>query len=229
MNWREFWDQETPIYVSERHRILHYRLVAADIAALVPSPAAAVLDYGCGEALSADRVAAKCATLYLCDGAPSVRDKLASRFHGNPKIVVLAPEEMRGVADGSLDLIVVNSLLQYLSFDELRGLLRVWRTKLTPEGRLVLADVIPHDVSPITDARALLSFAWKGGFLTRALAGLARTAMSDYAKLRNELGLSQYGEAELIEILSGEGFSAERCDKNVGHNPARMTFVAMPA
>jgi hypothetical protein len=82
--------------------------------------------------------------------------------------------------------------------------------KLKEDGRLVLADVIPHEVSPITDARALLSFAWKGGFLTRAVAGLARTAVSDYAKLRNELGLSQYDEAEMIEILAAEGFSAER-------------------
>lgn len=229
MSWREFWDQDTPIYVSERHRILHYRIIANDIAALIPSPSAEVLDYGCGEALSADRVAAKCAKLYLCDGAPSVREKLASRFPGEPKIVVLAPEDANQIPDGSLDLIVVNSLLQYLSFDELRGLLRFWRLKLKAEGRLVLADVIPHDVSPIADARALLSFAWRGGFLTRALAGLARTAVSDYAKLRSELGLSHYGESEMIEILSGEGFSAERFAKNLGHNPARMTFAATPA
>lgn len=228
MSWRDFWDQDTPIYVSERHKLLHYKLIANDIAALIPSPLAKVLDYGCGEALSAERVAAKCAKLYLCDGAPSVRAKLEARFGGEPKIAVLAPEEMPALADGSLDLIVVNSLLQYLAFEELRELLRLWRTKLTPDGRLVLADVIPHDVSPITDARALLAFAWKGGFLTRALAGLARTAMSDYAKLRNELGLTQYGEAEMLEFLDTEGFSAERLPRNIGHNPARMTFMARP-
>jgi SAM-dependent methyltransferase len=229
MSWREFWDQDTPIYVSGRHRILHYGLIANEIAALVPSPSAHVLDYGCGEALSADRVAARCARLYLCDGAPSVREKLAGRFRGEPKMVVLAPEEADSIPDGSLDLIVVNSLVQYLSFEELRALLRFWRRKLKPDAHLVIADVIPHEVSPITDARALLSFAWRGGFLTRALAGLVRTAVSDYAKLRNELGLSQYGEAEMIEILAGEGFSTERRQKNIGHNPARMTFVATPA
>ena len=53
MNWRDYWNQDTPIYVSERHKLLHYWLIANDIVALIPSPEAAVLDYGCGEALAA--------------------------------------------------------------------------------------------------------------------------------------------------------------------------------
>src|SRR5918911_3074608 len=106
MNWRDFWNQDTPIYVSERHKVLHYRLVAADIAALVPSPQAQVLDHGCGEALSAERGAARCGRLYLCDAAPLVRERLAARFGGNPKIAVLAPEEVSPLPDGPLDLLV---------------------------------------------------------------------------------------------------------------------------
>lgn len=229
MNWREFWDRDTPIYVSERHKVLHYRLVANDILALIPSPEAVVLDHGCGEALSADRVAARCARLYLCDGAPSVRERLRARLRGEPRIAVLDPEDVDGLPDGSLDLVVANSLAQYLSLDELRSLLRVWRAKLKPSGRLVLADVIPHEVNPVTDAKALLSFAAKGGFLRQALVGLARTALSDYRKLREEIGLSQYDEAEMIDILEDARFTAERRTRNMGHNPARMTFVATPA
>ena len=30
-SWREFWEGETPIYVNERHKLLHYRLIARDI------------------------------------------------------------------------------------------------------------------------------------------------------------------------------------------------------
>jgi SAM-dependent methyltransferase len=229
MNWRDYWNQDTPIYVSERHKVLHYWLVANDIVALIPSPAALVLDYGCGEALSANRVAARCAKLYLCDGAPLVRERLRARFRDEPRIAVVAPDEMGSLADRSLDLVVVNSLLQYLSLDELRGLLEAWRAKLKPGGTLVLADVIPPDTSPITDARALLTFAWAGGFLKSALLGLARTALSDYRRVRDELGLAQYGETEMIELLRDMGFVAERRPLNMGHNQARMTFVAKPA
>jgi SAM-dependent methyltransferase len=228
MNWRDYWNQDTPIYVSERHKVLHYWLIANDIVGLIPSPDAAVLDYGCGEALSANRVAAKCARLYLCDAAPLVRERLERRFKNELRITILAPDEMERVPDRSLDLVVVNSLLQYLSLDELRGLLETWRTKLKPEGKLVLADVIPPEVNPIADARALLTFAWSGGFLKSALLGLARTAVSEYRKIRDELGLSQYGEAEMIELLRDTGFAAERRRPNLGHNQARMTFVARP-
>ena len=61
MNWRDYWNQDTPIYSSERHKLLHYRLIANDIVGLIPSPEAIVLDYGCGEALFADTVATRCA------------------------------------------------------------------------------------------------------------------------------------------------------------------------
>jgi ubiquinone/menaquinone biosynthesis C-methylase UbiE len=228
MNWRDYWNQDTPIYVSDRHKTLHYQLIASDIAALVPSPQAHVLDHGCGEALSAGRVAARCGRLYLCDAAPLVRERLNERFRTNPKIEVLAPEELEELPGGSLDLVVANSLLQYLSREELRDLLGLWRRKLKREGRLVLADVVPPNLGPLADAKALLAFGWKGGFATRAVIGLIRTALSDYRKIRSELGLTTYAESELIELLRGEGFSAERRAKNIGHNQERMTFLARP-
>ena len=226
MSWRDFWNQDTPIYVSGRHKVLHYARIAGDIARLVPSPDAAVLDYGCGEALSADRVAARCGRLYLCDAAPLVRERLLARFAGDARIAVLSPEDVESLPDGSLDLMVANSVIQYLSLDELRALLRLARLKLKGGGSLILADVIPPDVSAVADASALLSFAWKGGFLGAALVGLARTAVSDYRRLREELGLAQYDEAEMIEIFDEAGLSGERLPWNIGHNPSRMTFRA---
>jgi SAM-dependent methyltransferase len=228
MNWREYWNQDTPIYAGEQHKVLHYMLIADDIARLIPTAQAMVLDHGCGEALSADRVAARCARLYLCDAAPLVRERLRGRFGEEPRIVVIAPEDLDVVPERSLDLVVVNSLTQYLSLEELRSLLASWRAKLKPQGMLVLADVIPPEVSPLTDARALLSFAWQGGFLTRALVGLVRTALSDYRKIRDELGLAQYSEAETLELLRDAGFAARRRRPNMGHNQARMMFIATP-
>jgi SAM-dependent methyltransferase len=225
MNWRDYWNQDTPIYVGERHKLLHYRLVANDIIGFIPDAEAVVLDYGCGEALFADKVAAKCAKLYLSDAAPLVRDRLNERFRSDKKIAVLAPDEVVDLADGSLDLIVVNSLLQYLSLDELRSLLKLWRSKLKSSGRLVIADVMPPDLSPFTDAKALLSFAWQGGFLRSAALGLARTAFSDYRKIREDIGLAQYSEEEMLDILDDAGFKPARAERNMGHNPARMTFI----
>ena len=133
---------------------------------------------------------------------------------------------MRVLPDGSLDLVVVNSLVQYLSREELADLADVFRDKLKPGGRWVIGDVIPPGLSPVTDAAALLRFGWEGGFAGAALLGLARTALSDYRKLRNELGLTTYDENALLSLLEGAGFEAQRLGRNIGHNQARMTFVA---
>lgn len=229
MNWRDYWDQDTPIYTGERHKLLHYRLIANDIVGLIPSPDAAVLDYGCGEALFADKVAARCARLYLSDAAPLVRERLNERFGDNERITVLSTDDVANLPDASLDLIVVNSLVQYLSLDEFRALLKLARDKLKEDGRLILGDIIPPDISPLTDAKALLSFAWQGGFVRSAVMGLARTAFSEYRKIREEVGLAQYGEEEIVDLLEDAGFRPERAPRNLGHNQARMTFVGRPA
>ncbi|WP_201838961.1 class I SAM-dependent methyltransferase [Microvirga zambiensis] len=228
MNWRDYWNQDTPIYTSERHKLLHYRLIANDIIGLIPSPEAIVLDYGCGEALFADTIAAKCACLYLSDAAPLVRERLNVKFRGNGRIAVVSTDDVPHLPEESLDLIVVNSLVQYLSLDEFRALLSLARNKLKCDGRLVLGDIIPPDISPVTDAKALLSFAWQGGFLRSAVTGLARTAFSEYRKIREEIGLAQYSEEEIVDLLRDAGFVPERAARNLGHNQARMTFVGRP-
>jgi SAM-dependent methyltransferase len=229
MSWRDFWNSDHSIYVNARHKALHYDRIARDLAAYIPSRDAAVLDYGSGEAMSAASLAEKCGTLYLFDTAPNVREKLRGRFASNPKIIVLSPDGLDSVAEGSLDLIIANSLLQYLQHREFEDLLDVWHAKLKPDGRLMIADVLPPDLDAVADVKALIDFAWRGGFLIAALAGLGRTFFSDYRRLRNEVGLTRYAPEDLFTLLAAHGFAGEQSPSNVGHNQLRMTFVARKA
>jgi SAM-dependent methyltransferase len=224
--WREFWDSAHSIYVSDRHKDVHYRDVAEQLAAFVPGPDARVLDYGCGEAVHADLVAGKAREVLLCDAAASVRASIMARFAGNPRIKVVAPEEVERLPDGSLDLIFANSLVQYLTAAELDRALALWRRLLAPGGVLIVADVIPPNVGAMSDGLALIRYAAANGFLVAALLGLMRTALSRYRQLRSELGIARYGEAEFLEKLRAAAFAAERLARNVEHNPARMTFRA---
>jgi SAM-dependent methyltransferase len=226
MSWRDFWNSDHSIYVNARHKALHYDRIARDLAAFIPSRNATVLDYGCGEAISAGSLAEKCATLYLFDAAPNVREKLRSRFSDHAKIMVLSPNGLEQIGAASLDVINANSLLQYLRHREFEDLLDVWHAKLRLEGRLVLADVLPPDLDAGADVKALLDFAWRGGFLIAALAGLGRTFFSDYRRLRNEVGLTRYAPEDLFTLLAAHGFTGEQAPTNVGHNQLRMTFVA---
>jgi SAM-dependent methyltransferase len=229
MNWLAFWDSSHSIYVNARHRDVHYRLIAEQIAALVPSPQACVLDYGSGEALHADLVAAAAGELLLCEGAPRVRAAVAARFAGNPKIRALAPDEVGHLPDNSLDLIVLHSVAQYLTADEAAALFALFRRLLSENGTLVVSDVIPPHVPAATDAFALLRFAAANGFFIAAVAGLLRTLFSDYWRIRTNYGLTRYDASAMIDKLAAAGFAAQRAPDNIGHNRVRMMFSARPA
>ena len=228
MNWLAFWDSPHSIYVNARHKDVHYRVIAEAVASLVPSPQARVLDYGSGEALHADIVAAAAGELLLCEGAPGVRASLATRFANNAKIRAVAPDEVGRLPDRSFDLIVLHSVAQYLTPDETSALFATFHRLLKPDGTLVVSDVIPPHVPAVTDALALLQFGAANGFFFAAFTGLARTLVSSYWRLRSQYGLTRYGEAAMNEKLAAAGFAAQRTPDNIGHNQARMKFIARP-
>jgi len=233
-DWRSFWDGEHAIYVSDRHKAVHYRAIADGILAHVADAGlgrdAVVLDYACGEALETPRVAAAVGRLVLCDGAPSVVAKLRERFGGLGNVGFALPEDLDAeLGDGTADLIVVSSLIQYLSRRDFAALLDRFRAKLKHGGRLVVADVLPPDAGMVADVASLLRNALKHGYLPAALMGLVATAVSPYRKLRSEIGLATYAEADLLALMAEHGFSAVRHRPNLGLTPHRMTFVGRPA
>ena len=42
MNWRDYWNQDTPIYAGERHKLLHYGRIANDIVAELKAEVGAI-------------------------------------------------------------------------------------------------------------------------------------------------------------------------------------------
>jgi SAM-dependent methyltransferase len=131
MDWISFYDfKHSVIYVNARHRDVHYETIARDIREYVPSPSANVLDFGCGEATSANLVAQAAGHLSLVEAAPNVRAALAARYANNPKISVLTPEDAAAKPDASFDLIVLHSVAQYLGETELDEKLALFRRLL---------------------------------------------------------------------------------------------------
>jgi SAM-dependent methyltransferase len=223
-DWIEFWDAEHPIYVNARHETAHFRRIASDIRGY--AVAGTVLDYGCGEALSADMVAEPVERLFLCEPAPNTRLQLAVRFAGNGKIAVRRPEDVAAMPDQSFDVIVMHSVAQYLSRRDFEALLGMFRRLLKRDGLLIVGDVIPRRLPAIADALALLRFSLREGFFFAALRGLVRTYFSDYWRLRQSLGLTRYDAGEIIGKLEAAGFAAALARSNIGHNAKRMTFLA---
>ncbi len=224
--WIDYYDSTHTIYVSSLHRDLHFEAIARDIIRYITSPDAVVLDYACGEALSAAKVADACAKLYLAEPAPRVRGRLNARFAPNTKIRVRSLDDLKKMDENSVDLVVMNGVAQYMTPAELDSAFEVIHRLLKPAGRFVLGDILPPGVGMIRDVLALLRFAATDGFLRDALIGLISTALSDYRQLRKRIGLQRCSQDEMIAKLGAAGFSAMRAPRNIGHNPWRMTFVA---
>jgi len=228
-SWIDFYDfKHSVIYVNARHCDVHYRTIAEDIRKLVPSSSAHVLDYGCGEATSADLVAAACTKLILVEAAPNVRAALTQRYTGHPKITVISAEQAAALPKGSLDMIVMHSVAQYLSTADLDRLLAVFHSLLKPGGLFVLGDIVPPHFAAPAAALALLRFGAANGFFWAAAFGLMRIFVSDYLRLKKTVGLSHYAEAVMLERLKRAGYAPQRASHNIGHNQQRMTFLARP-
>lgn len=228
-DWIDYYDSTHTIYASKLHRDLHFQVIARDIIGYISAPDAVVLDYACGEALSAAKVADACGKVYLAEPAPGVRGRLIARFAPNTKIRVRSLDDLRKMAEKSVDLAVMNSVAQYMTPGELDQAFAVIRRLLKPGGRLVVGDILRPEVGMGRDVAALLRFALTHGFLKDALIGLVSTALSDYRQLRSKVGLQRYSEAEMVAKLAASGLTASRAHFNIGHNPWRMTFVARHA
>jgi SAM-dependent methyltransferase len=225
-DWVAFYDSPHSIYVNARHRDLHYERLADAIAHYVAAPSAAVLDYGCGEALYADRVAAVAGRVVLAEAGSGVRAKLIQRFAGNPRIIVVSTDRVVHMPANSFDLVVMHSVSQYLTGEEFDRIAALFHRLLKPGGLLIVGDVLPPKVPIVGDAIALLRYGWADGFFFAAIIGLIRTFFSEYARLRTRIGLTRYTEKEMHEKLAAPGFMVTRAAQNIGHLTTRMTFLA---
>src|SRR5262249_57760914 len=124
-----------------------------------------VLVEGGGGALRAELLAGSAKARIRCGAAPRVRTALARRFAGDAKIKVCAPAEIAALPARSIDVVVLHSVAQYLTPQELDALFASFRRLLSDRGLLIIGDVIPPHVSALGDAIALLRFAAANGFL----------------------------------------------------------------
>ena len=227
--WADFWAGDHPIYVNARHAAVHYDRIAADLAGLLKDRSRpTVVDWGCGDAFGAPALARACGELLLYDAVGAVQRRIATRFANVRGIRVLDDAAWRSLPDRSVDVIVMNSVAQYLSLAELEAVLDDFRKRLRDDGAVYLADLIPPDAGMVPDVVSLLATGARHGFFVAACVGLARTWFSRYRQIRNQAGFSTYGQRDVEALAGRHGFKAERLAANVGFNQQRMTFRLRP-
>jgi SAM-dependent methyltransferase len=226
-SWLDFWNAPNAIYVSRRHQDAHYAKVLSGIRRFTPAGGAAVvLDWGCGDALAANDLAQACRTLLLYDRADSTRRRLLSHYAESPKVRVLDEAELDAVAPASVDLIIVNSVVQYLDRRQFADALQLFHRLLKSDGKLLLGDIIAPDTPLIGHVATFLRFAWQNGFFVAAVFGLTRNFVSPYRKLRRDAGYACYTQMQMLDLLGDNGFVGERLASNIAVSQLRSSYLA---
>ena len=224
--WINLFDSNHTIYANSLHRNVHFKLIANDIASYIRSKDSIVLDFCSGEATSANIVSDLCTQLYLAEPAPCLRARINERFNTNKKIKVVSLEEVYLMPDDSFDLVVMHSVAQYMTIQEMNLALNNIRRILRPSGVFIIGDIINPKSNALIDSLDLLAFGLEKGFLLSAIFSLFRTFFSSYRKIRSQNGLASYSDHEIQNKLYSFGFETIKELRNIGHNQYRSTFIS---
>jgi SAM-dependent methyltransferase len=225
-SWLSYWNTPNKIYVSERHKRVHYDLVFAGVAPHLPNRRGVVLDWGCGDALAADRIAERCSMVFLYDAAESARARLRRCYDDHSRIRILEKSGLDELADGSVDLIIVNSVIQYLSDEQLNEALVLFNRLVKSNGAFLLGDVINPGTGNSRHLTTFLRFAWQYGFFLSAIGGLAQTFISPYRNLQREVGFATFTPEQILVKLAVHGFAAKKLARNIGTSKNRSSYLA---
>jgi SAM-dependent methyltransferase len=225
-SWLQFWNAPQRLDVNPEHAARLCREIAEEpVRAAELGKGERCLDFGCGEALGCPALLARGASVLLYDGAERMRLLATARFGRRPGVTVLDSAGFEAIPPASLDVVAVVSVVQYLPREELRRLLDRWHAQLRPGGRVIIGDVIPPRIGPLSDGLALLAYCRRHGAHLPAIRSIVATARSDYRRVHRAVGLTRYDETEIRDLLGSHGFAVMRHARNLGVNQARMTFI----
>ncbi len=172
-------------------------------AALALSGHERVLDFGCGVGYVAQYLAPRVAEVHIWDVSPEVLERAAARLAHIPqvRVVRLERETPHSV---TYDVIVVNSVIQYLSFDELAIWLRRWAAMLAPHGRIALTDIPTTSPSVARETLEVMVFSARRNVLLDTLAR-AFTDLGSYVHARRVRPLLVVDEGTLERLVVAVG------------------------
>jgi cyclopropane fatty-acyl-phospholipid synthase-like methyltransferase len=222
-SWRAYWER-----MEDRQQV--FRIEAADFAARVrrllqPTTQMRVLDFGCGFGHTARMLAPHVGTIALWDASATVRRQARVRVADLPNVEFLDLSATGQAATfGKFDLILVHSVLQYMTEEEIRGWLGRFRNSLCANGRLLLSDLITPAAGGLAELLGYLAFARRNGFFWDALRAGVRELRA-YWSARQTRPLTRVCEQRLTSWAGEAGLTLEWLHENLSHRQSRACAV----
>jgi SAM-dependent methyltransferase len=192
-------------------------------------PPGRVLDFGCGFGYVAEMLSPRVEEVCLWDASASMRRQARLRLAGRRNVTFLDLSDQKALPDDlRLDLILVNSVVQYMTFEQFWAWLFRWRKMLAPGGSIIISDLIPPDYVAIWDIVDLLRLSKRRSFLPRAL-WQAAGEIWRYWSVRRSRPLYRIGREELREQARVTGLAISFLSTNLTHFTKRFTAVLTQA
>jgi SAM-dependent methyltransferase len=231
-DWDGYFDRlkpDSPIY---REQSAAY---VEALATTIPlHPDLRVLDFGCGFGFVAKMLAPLVNEVWFWDPSPNMRAFAQRNTAGAPnaRLFRLAgalqeqPERV-GYIGPVFDLILVNSVAQYMAAWEFWGWLPRWRSMLAADGMLVISDLIAPAHSGLSDFADLLRFGARRGFSVRgAVDGVG--GIRTYWRTSRNVPLLRVGREELVRRAAESDLNVEVLARNLTHLRKRWAAVLRP-
>jgi cyclopropane fatty-acyl-phospholipid synthase-like methyltransferase len=220
--WDVFWDQ-----VTDDQRLLKEDAATcvSQLGLRVPlTPGTRALDFGCGWGNVARLLAPLVGELSLWDDSARMRALAMETVGGLPNVRMLDLSAPDQVLPGEFDLILANSVAQFMTAAEFQVWLQRWRHMLAPTGNIVVSDLVPPDYPALADLVTLLRFSSSKRFLVRALYDAARV-MPLYWKTRSAQPLLRTSRADLEGWGAAAGLRVQAFPPNLTCFKQRITVV----
>jgi cyclopropane fatty-acyl-phospholipid synthase-like methyltransferase len=192
-----------------------------------------VFDFGCGFGWVAATLAPLVSEVSFWDPSPNMRAVAEQNMAHLHNAMLLQPpliepgREPDGWDGDPFDLILVNSVAQYMGAGELWDWLPIWRSMLASGGRVVLSDLISPDHGGLSDIADLVRFGLRTHTTLRA--GLdAVGGLRVYWTTNRRVPLRRVDVDELRYHATDAGFKVEVLPCNLTHFRKRWTALLRP-
>lgn len=192
-------------------------------------PGDRVLDFGSGFGHVVELLAPSVASVGFWDIAARMRRATEQRTAAlaTAELVDLSGPLPAG-AVGAFDLVLANSVVQYMAAPELAGWLPRWGALLAPGGRIVLSDIPSPLTSAAGELLGMLRFAARHGFLLRAIRDGLQEARR-YFRSRASADLLRWTPDEFVRMVEDRGLTATVLPVNLTHRSERFSVVLQPS